>query len=374
MFDSVRMRLTLWYVGVLSIVLAVFSVGVYLLVERTLYNRLDTNLRTTLKIATAALALHAGLSQTDRSFVAGALKDLHFPNQVIAVLDSEGRVIAHKPEGMSSHLRLPPNPLRATESTQFYELPESKPDTDDSCRGAYQLVKNSSLGASYLVVVTQSSEFLEDRLDLLKGRLIVAIGLALLLVGFGGWFLAQKSLAPVAAMAESTQRITAENLDERLPVMNSRDELGRLASNFNDLLARLSASFARQRQFMADASHELRTPVSVMRTAAQVTLERTQRQESEYRVALCIIEQQTQRLSRIVEDMFTLARADSGGIVVQTAELYLDEILREAAHTAAVLATRKGIKLEIIPLHGIREEARTLRACGAAATELDVCR
>src|SRR5262245_64036863 len=93
---------------------------------------------------------------------------------------------------------------------------------------------------------------------------------ALLLAGLGGFFLARKSLAPVVTMSERARQISAENLEQRLPVANPRDELGRLAATFNELLARLDASFNLQRQFMADASHELRTPLSVMRTATQV--------------------------------------------------------------------------------------------------------
>jgi heavy metal sensor kinase len=168
----------------------------------------------------------------------------------------------------------------------------------------------------------------------------------MLVAGLGGWLFARRSLAPLATMAKTTQRITAENLDERVPVRSSRSELGQLATSFNELLSRLSASFARQRQFMTDASHELRTPLSVMRTAAQVALQKPQRAEGEYRDALDSIERQTHALGRIVNDMFMLARADSGGIVVQSTEMYLDEVLTEAVQTVSVLAERRGIQLE----------------------------
>jgi signal transduction histidine kinase len=152
-------------------------------------------------------------------------------------------------------------------------------------------------------------------------------------------------------MARTTRRITAENLDERVLVRNPRSELGQLATSFNELLSRLSASFGRQRQFMTDASHELRTPLSVMRTAAQVALQKPHRPEGAYREALDSIERQTHALGRIVNDMFTLARADSGGIVVQSTEMYLDEVLAEAVQTVSVLAKRRTIRLETPALH-----------------------
>jgi len=118
-----------------------------------------------------------------------------------------------------------------------------------------------------------------------------------ILAGIAGWFLARKSLAPVLAMSAQAHRIGVENLNERLPVVNPRDELGRLAATFNDLLARLSGAFEIQRRFMADASHELRTPISVLRTTASVMLSRKHRSEEEYRDAVAIVE--TIRLNRL---------------------------------------------------------------------------
>ena len=101
-------------------------------------------------------------------------------------------------------------------------------------------------------------------------------------------------------------------VSERLPVANPRDELGHLAETFNELLGRLEASLVQQRQFMADASHELRTPVTVTRTAATVALQQEHGDEADYRETLRVVEQQAARLSRVVDDMFTLARADTG--------------------------------------------------------------
>ena len=141
-------------------------------------------------------------------------------------------------------------------------------------------------------------------------------------------------------------RIGVENLSERLPVANPRDELGQLAETFNELLGRLEASLIQQRQFMADASHELRTPVATARTAASVALQQPHRDEREYRETLAIIEQQTARLSRIVDDMFTLARADAGNYPVRTTPMYLDEVVDEVVRAARVLASTKDVSIE----------------------------
>jgi len=275
-----------------------------------------------------------------------ALEDPRFPGQIVALVDTDGRVLARKPIRSALVFRLPALPLRASTSPQFYELPESNSESDDSCRGIYQLVTPIITGGpSSIIVVTASTEALSDQLDALQNVMAIAIVFSLLLAGSGGWFLARRSLSPLAAMASATERITANNLGERLPV-GAKDELGRLATRFNELLSRLSASFSQQRQFMADASHELRTPLSVVRTAAQVALQKPQRSDSEYREALAVIEQQADRLSRIVEDMFALTRADTNQLPLDTSELYLDEVIADTIRASNLLAQRKGVHLK----------------------------
>src|SRR4029434_7044264 len=167
--------------------------------------------------------------------------------------------------------------------------------------------------------IGQPFEDASDDAELLAGVLAAAVPLALILAAAGGWFLARKSLAPVVSMSERARRIGAENLGERLPVVNPRDELGQLAATFNELLSRLDEAFARQqeafaqqRQFMADASHELRTPLSVIRAASEVTLEEPDCEASEYREAMATVGEQARRLTCIVEELFTLPAAAAG--------------------------------------------------------------
>jgi heavy metal sensor kinase len=343
MSSPLRVRLTLWYVGAFSVVLILFSTGVYFFVEHILLDRMDANLRVTLQTASSALARDTNQSMP----IAEALEDPRFPDQVVALVDADGRMLARKPIRSAVVFRLPTLPLRASSSPQFYELSESNSEADDSCRGIYQLLTTFVKGApSSIIVVTASTEALSDQLDALQNVLAVAIVFSLLLAGCSGWFLARRSLSPLAAMASATERITANNLGERLPV-GAKDELGRLASRFNELLSRLSASFSQQRQFMADASHELRTPLSVVRTAAQVTLQKPERSNSEYREALAVIEQQASRLSRIVEDMFALTRADMNQLPLEIGEVYLDEIVSDTTRAAGVLAKSKGVHLNL---------------------------
>jgi signal transduction histidine kinase len=123
------------------------------------------------------------------------------------------------------------------------------------------------------------------------------------------------------------------------------DELGQLATAFNGLVARLRAALQTQRQFMADASHELRTPVSVVRATSDVMLSREHRDEVEYREAIAIVGGQARRLGRLVEDMLVLARADAGGYPLQPVDLYLDEVVADCRRAVDVLATERGVTI-----------------------------
>jgi signal transduction histidine kinase len=146
-------------------------------------------------------------------------------------------------------------------------------------------------------------------------------------------------------MSERAAHLGASNLDEALPVLNPRDELGRLATVFNQLLARLSRAIEQQRQFMADASHELRTPVSILRGEADVALSADERSAAEYRDALRVVSAEARRLSRIVEDLFLLARADAGQQPLRPTEMYLDEVAGECVRAMRSLAASRGVEL-----------------------------
>ncbi|HEV2664125.1 MAG TPA: ATP-binding protein [Blastocatellia bacterium] len=343
MLDSIRTRLTLWSVGVLALALIVFSAGVYLLLAGNLRRRMDESLRTSAESIAISLVRERAEGETEAEAAQSTVDELHLLNQAMAVFDAEGRLLAEKTTPGNHHARLPPMDSIPAGDLRLYTAPG---EGAEGRRVAARRVEIGEAGPPYLIVVSQPLETVTEELAILERVFLIAIPLALLLAGLGGFFLARKSLAPVVAMSEQARQISAENLERRLPVANPRDELGQLASTFNELLARLDASFGLQRQFMTDASHELRTPLSVMRTTTQVILERPRRDENEYRDALAMIDDQTRRLARIVDDMFTLARADAGRRPLAQSSFYLDELIAETARAASVLAARKGVTVE----------------------------
>ena len=197
-----------------------------------------------------------------------------------------------------------------------------------------------------VVAAIRSSDEDTNLLNTVRNTFLFAIPVALLLSIAFGYAIARGSLAPVEAMAQQAARISAATLDERLPVAYAHDELGRLATVVNALLERVQVAFRQQRQFVADASHELRTPIAIVRGEADVTLQRASRDESEYREALTVIQDESVRLTRIVDDLFLLARTDAGAPIAEHRTLDLKELVAGALRSVRTIADDHDIVLQ----------------------------
>lgn len=348
MIDTVRARLALWYVAALSTVLIFFSAGVFVLFSSTLQNRLDGELRSAAQVTGLTLnheiEEHGGREAGEAS-VRDVLRTMHqtsFPDIAIEVWDNT-RLVAEKSglRGLSrSHV-----PRHSSEGSLLGTLAVA------GMRYRYFVteVKVPFINARYQVTANESLQAVEAELANLRYVLLLSVPLFIVLSAAGGFFLARKSLRPVSDMAQTMERITSANLDQRLAIHNRADEFGRLGETFNRLLDRLGQAFAQQQRFMADASHELRTPLSVALTAAQFTLQKPGRDQAELRDALSVVEEQLRRLKRIVEDMFVLAQADAGAYKPSFSPLYLNDLADEALRAARVLAQAKGIEIKECP-------------------------
>jgi heavy metal sensor kinase len=337
----------LWYVTALAVVLVLIGGLIYALLARALYARIDDNLRGVMQIAMTSLANDLAEGQDTEDAARSTARELASREQTMAIYDTTGRLLAK--EGGDDDLAFALPAVIPADDLVFLTVVEAK-DTDDRHRLAFRRVTVPPAGTKYVVAVGGSLEPTDEELESLRGILGYVVPIALVAAGIGGWFLARQSLSPVVAMAARAQKIGVENLSGRLPVANPRDELGRLAEAFNELLGRLETSLMQQRQFMADASHELRTPVATSRAAASVALQQPHRDERDYRETLEIIEQETARLSRIVEDMFTLARADAGNYPVHTTPMYLDEVVDDVVRAARVLASLRDVSIEPVTI------------------------
>ena len=349
MINTVRGRLTLWYVSALALILVVFGVAVYVMLSRSLHRRVDEALRSTLEISITSLTHDTQEGQSSQSAAESTTAELSHPQQAMMIFDGAGQLLAEHPYEGDLHIRPPDLGSIPDDEVYFYTVAEEG-DADDRHRLAVRRVRIPPADTPYIILASQPLEAVEDELESLREILYLATPAVLLVAGLGGWFLARQGLAPVGAMAKRARQIGAGSLDRQLPVANPRDELGQLATSFNELLARLNAAFDEQRRFMADASHELRTPLSVMSTAVGVTLKKEYREEEEYREALQMMGEQTRRLSRIVQDMFVLARADAGHYPLQNRSLYLNDLLDEVARAGGLLASDKDVTVELTNL------------------------
>lgn len=347
MLNSVRIRLTLWYTAVLACVLAALALATYFVVRNSLRHRTDSALA---ELADSFLTtVHAELRNAGEGDSIGeaaraAISEHRFRDTVFVVLDGRRNVVASS-EG-ASYLGDAPRQV-ASGSSAYSPAEPSSFRTLYLRREDYRVYLEpfSVLNGNYMLVVFQSLHRQNELLETLSGTFIFVIPLAVLLASAGGYFLARRSLSPVVAMSTQAGRIGAENLHERLAITNAADELGHLAASFNQLLDRLDHSFEQQRRFVADASHELRTPVAILYGEADVALSQSARSPSEYRESLSILRAEAKRLKHIVEDLFTLARADAGQHPLTLTDFYLDEVVAECARNFRALASARQITL-----------------------------
>jgi two-component system, OmpR family, sensor kinase len=298
---SLRARLTVWYSLALLVVSAAFAATVVWQQGRIGMRRVDRELDDL--TATLANVLRDELSEMPNAQAAAddVQRTMANPDRATAVLDADGRVLAASWSGLRLQAAIEPTA-------------EPRAWTVGAAGGRWRVhvTPMSSSSETYLLLVgAPLADVLREQHEA-QEAMLVAIPIVLLLAAAGGWWLASRGLRPITAMADRAESLAPAGMTD-LGESDRRDELGQLARAFNGLLARLRQTLETQRAFMADASHELRTPVSVIQSAADVTLARDGRDEREYREALTHVAAESRRLGRLVDDMLVLARADAGG-------------------------------------------------------------
>jgi heavy metal sensor kinase len=350
---SLRARLTVWYTLALAVVLGLFSAELLWVQERLGVRRVDRELDGI--AATLANVVRSELKEHNSPQVAAeeARGTVALSGRAVAIFDTAGTPLVEEWAGLA-----PPTPLPLDISGRSVW-------TTETPSGQWRVrAERQNYGETSLLVIVASSlaPVRRERHEILEA-IVVGIPIALLLAGGGGLWLASVGLRPITQMAWQAARIPLTGMED-LGHTDRTDELGQLARAFNGLVARLRAALQTQRQFMADASHELRTPVSVVRTAADVTLGREHRDEAEYREALAIVGDQARRLGRLVEDMLVLARADAGGYQLRPVDLYLDEVVDECRRAVEVLAAERGVAVRSttpeVPFRGDEDLLRQL--------------
>jgi len=339
MFDSVRTRLTVWYAAVLALSLIAFAVIVYYAAANIFYSRQDELLRSTAQTVASAYVQELEEEQSAEKANDVVLAQMVFPNRYVEVADADGRVVAWSSNLAGHQLTVPAAVLsEARQGGAFVVLNQLRVAVVP-----LSVDRSKQIG---FAIVAEPLSVVDEGLRRLRRDFLFGVPLILLLASIGGYFLARKSLSPIALMNQQTQLITAKNLSARLDVAHPRDEVGRLATTINELLARLDAVFQEQKRFITDASHELRTPLAVLRGETEVALQQ-ERATAEYKESLALIKDEAERLSRIVENLFMLARQPVDTPSMVNEPVRLDELVADCVRAAHVLAMQKGLRLKI---------------------------
>ena len=335
--SSVRMRLTLWYAAALTIILLLYAVGVYAFVRHSFYGELDRQVNEDFEVAEALLTRegNGGLTWLEhREVFDHETGQEDTGSRGVAAWNREGQLLYYRSPPKTSSLSAPSSKLSGRIGPQTLVLASGE--------RVRQLTSPYTIEELPVVLAVARSEHrLRHELNELLLILLVGLPIAVGLAALGGSFLARRALTPVGRMAERARTITAERLSERLPVDDPNDELGSLATVFNETLARLERSFGEMRRFTGDASHELRTPLTAMRSVGEVGL-RDSRDEPAYRAIIGSMLEEVDRMAHLVDALLTLARAGGTQAPLQKEHVDLGDLAREVAVYLQALAEEKG--------------------------------
>jgi signal transduction histidine kinase len=333
---SIRARLNTWYSALMLAVLAAATVAIAAMQTRTAVARLDAELRRLELTVEGVMREEFGEGLDLRGAAAEASTEVVTPGRAVVVSSLDGSMV-----------RAWGTPLPV--AWRPSDAPVDAPASESITLGAsayYAIDHRVREGAhEYLVgVVAPMAPLDQEHRELLRS-LMLGIVIALAVAIVGGWLVGKPALRPLSDMAHQATQVSERNIAARLMAPNQRDELGRLATAFNGLLDRLADALSSQRQFMAEASHQLRTPVSVLRTTAEVTLRQAHRDEHDYREALGIVGEQSVRLARLVDAMLLLSRAEAGGRAIHPEPVYLDDLVADSARALAMIAAERQVRV-----------------------------
>jgi heavy metal sensor kinase len=347
---SIGFRLAAWYFLVFACGLGAFSVGAWFAMRASLYHAIDDELldrvggvATFMNLQIASLSVPEIRDEFREHSVLGPGGDL------FQVCDSRGQWLYRSVPLENENVPI--------------ELPDRlKQPRFENMQLQQHLLRFYSQrivvdGKPYSVQVASLMNEGLEALERFKLVLLLAAPLLLIAASAGGYWLSTRALAPVDQISRAAQRIGIENLADRLEVPHTGDQLQRLSETLNATFARLEASVLRMKQFTADASHELRAPISLIRTTAEIAVQRD-RTAPEYREALTEILEESERTSQVVDSLMLLARADSGKEMLECVPADACAVVRGAIEQGEKLARSQGIEFKAsVPVDPISIQA-----------------
>jgi heavy metal sensor kinase len=335
---SVRVRLTLWYTGALACVLVAYAAAVFVFVRHALYQDLDHRLHEDLDLVQEELEVtdDGRLVWRGSGHPDEAEESTWVGGRWLEVWSRDGSLLLRS--ATSEPLGLPvPDPTT-----------EPRPVSLEHGTGPLRVASalREVAGVPVLVRAARSEGGVRHELRELVFVQGIGLPLALALAALGGYQLARRALGPVARMAARARGITAERLGERLAVENPADELGQLASTFNDTFARIERSFEQLRRFTADASHELRTPLTAMRSVGEVGLQERPDDKLFGDVVGSMLEE-VDGLTRLVDTLLALSRAEAGQVRLDREPIDLTVLSRDVVEHLEDLSSEKELQVRL---------------------------
>lgn len=336
---GIRWQMMVWNTAAFAVVLVAFGTLVYSLLRQTHYEQIDRVLTSRFRELVADDRLSASPEERFQFWVRKFGKHVEIPG---IVRHHDGRTIAQAEQLQ----QFPPldAPSSPTPQPRFDSLilPNG-----DHMRRLTAVVPTS--GGDYTLMLLSELEHIDEELGLVINTLLITIPATLFVAAALAYFLAYKALAPVEQLRLQTDEISAERLDQRLPVHNPSDELGLLAQTINSMIQRLERSFDEVRRFTADASHELRTPIAVIRSEAELGVDASH-DPSAARQRFESILEECSRLASVTSQLLTLSREDAGVILPGHRLVPVAPVLLDAIESFRPLASakRQEITAEVI--------------------------
>lgn len=357
----IKWRLTLWYGLILTLILTVFSSGVYIYFRNSLQKSIDEKIKSIAEILSSSMTenQNAGVFGNFERYLENVLGKKP-KGKFIQIMDSSGKIGAKMNDIETEVL---PSSFKTLERVLNGEIVyETMERTYPRLRMiTIPIVENK--GNRKVTSIVQVGTSLEDFDETMRKLLIImiisiptSIGISIV----GGYFLAKKAFRPVDQIRKAALKITLSNLGEKIDIGSRRDELGRLARTFNEMISRLRDSFLRINQFSIDVSHELKTPLTILKGQTEVAL-RKERNNEDYKNILKSNLEEINRMAEIIDDLLLLSKADTKEVKMNIEDVSLRDLIADVCMNVKIFADNKGIGLTMEEMDDIKIKGDELK-------------
>ncbi|MBI5286966.1 MAG: hypothetical protein HY878_05170 [Deltaproteobacteria bacterium] len=344
MFKSVRFRLIAWFLGVFSLLFLILSLFLYHKLETIVIGSVDSHLHYEVQLLSSLIKAEGGRIDIELSEAETGDYSIPLSGHYYQVVSSDGNVLALSPSLsiVDAYLPIPPVSFEPVNTTII-----------GPGKGILRLHNQSFKLSNDIIISIQASESLEEAYNLLRlfrDTILIVLPVVFLLSGAGIFIITTLSLKPLNLFSDKIGRITERNLNERVDMEGIAHEIKPLAMNFNTMITRLENSFLRQRLFLSDASHEIRTPVSVIKSYCDVMIGK-ERTIAEYQETLKKIGEMVDKMADTICRILEVSRLESKTFQLRLEELDLMEIMGDVVRLFESSASQQGIAVNLAGIH-----------------------